>query len=161
MSLRAQFNFIGLSGVAALSAQQYLMETYRFGTWVISVLAPTAAVCLLILSVIPRRLRSRVAGLSSSARFRHWVVPVITFGLLGFGLRMLQLLSRYGTDVAIGPLRPYPVDRGAGQRFCGLSLICITSAWLLVHHLSRKVSTDRTDQALLKGLSFLLVVVTL
>jgi hypothetical protein len=134
MSLRAHFSFLGISFVSTLPTEQYLMETYRFATYLVSILAPVAAILILILSILPTAFRARATEVLARRWFQRTAVLVIVVGLLAFALRMLQLLSQYGTDVAVGTLKYHNVDRGAGQIFCAVTLIGTAGTFLIVRH---------------------------
>src|ERR1700722_15775251 len=101
MSFRAHFNFLGISSVSTLGVEQYLMETYRFAAYLVSILGPTAALFILIISFLPDFCRRRAIAILASPRLSgRGAASLMLLVLLVFALRMLQLLSQYGTDVA-------------------------------------------------------------
>lgn len=134
MSLRAHFSFLGISSVSTLGTEQYLMETYRFAAYLVSILAPTLLLLIFILSMLPSSIRRWGLDMISRRWLRRLAVPVIAGVLLAFGLRMLQLLSQYGTDIAVGTLKYQNVDRRAGQDFCALSVIGSAATCIMVRH---------------------------
>jgi hypothetical protein len=74
---------------------------------------------------------------------------------------MIQLLSTYGTDLAIGTLKTYEVNRSDGQWFCAASLIWLTGSWFLLYRLVQVARHDRDYHGMLKMLAFLLLCATL
>lgn len=161
MSLRAHFSFLGISFISTLPTEQYLMETYRFATYIVSILAPVAAVLILILSILPAAFRTRATEALDRRWFQRTTVFVTVMGLLAFALRMLQLLSQYGTDVAVGALRFYSVDRGAGQVFCAVSLIGAAGTFVVVRHALQNSPKSANFRWAWRATAVLLLLVTL
>lgn len=161
MSLRAHFSFLGISFVSTLAIEQYLMETYRFATYLVSILGPVAAILILILSILPTGFRIWAMGILTERWFQRTAVSVIVVGLLAFALRMLQLLSQYGTDIAVGPLKYHNVDRGSGQTFCVISLIGAAGTFAIVRHALRRSPKGANSPWAWRATAVLLLLVTL
>jgi hypothetical protein len=162
MSLRAHFSFLGISSVSTLGTEQYFMETYRFAAYLISILAPMVALLIFILSMLPDSIRGRGLGMLNRRWLRQLAVPVIAVVLLVFGLRMLQLLSQYGTDIAVGTLKHQDVDRSAGQYFCAFSVMGSAGAFVVVRYFLRNCDPeDVRSRWAWRAIAVLLILVTL
>ena len=118
------------------------METYRFAAYLVSIIGPTAAILIFILSALPDSARNQASRTLGPRWLRRSIPTIIAVGLLIFGVRMLQLLSRYGTDIAIGALKQHDVERSTGQWFCALSIIGLAGILILVHHVLQTTSSE-------------------
>lgn len=130
IALRAQFNLLGLSTVASLSLQQYLIETFRLVSYCTLVITPVLVVSALMLSMLApfgrhptrlSRLRARLGSFAISVASSS-LLTVVFFVLF---LWTLRILSKAKVDLAIGSLVAFPIDRSAGDQLCGaLCIIC-------------------------------------
>ncbi len=132
MSLRAHWNYLGVSPPSTLEPQRYLMEIYQIAGLTLGRLAIFGPLAMVLGSLVWPRLRSSRLGIFFRARLgsTQRIVPVAVFGAIGIlSICVLLLLSSCGEEIAVGHLHLISAHRGAAWLLFCLLIATLIAAY--------------------------------